>query len=208
MLGSLLHLYKYTIPSICTLYAGLSQCTSGFTTMDRLTDLVEASAANLINDDDITGRFGQQRVVPGITFTCDGTITKWIVHANFGLLETPVIENSLEVQVWRSIGVNVYTKVAGCGLLPAEENDNDIYECVPDPPTVVRPGDIFGLFQPASRTIIVQYAMNRGPPNYFIRADGAEEPPDINFTLTAESESFNDLPIVAVEVGKEWNIVL
>ena len=83
----------------------------------------------------------QQRIFPDITFTCNGSITKWIVGAEADM-------NGLlfpELQVWRNTGRNNYTK-ANFSILSS--STPDIYNIVDynlNTPLKFQEGDILGV---------------------------------------------------------------
>ena len=158
----------------------------------------------LLNGGNIGVRLQQQRIIPHINFTCNGSITKWIVGADWvGMGANRVHFPNL--QVWRSTGVvNVYTRVGSTTLSFASENTTGIYEFTPSQPVEFRNGDILGIFQPSdSRSRLRLYYENNGPTNYYEETgNNVVEPPLDTFTITEGTSTQNDLPLITVEISK------
>ena len=81
--------------------------------------------------------------MPDINFTCDGTITRWIVGAEWEGDDTPAYT---ELQIWRMSSNNEYIKIAGTNIIVGSENDSEVYEI--DNQLTFQEGDILGYFQP------------------------------------------------------------
>ena len=47
-----------------------------------------------------------QYIIPELNFSCDGTVTQWKVG-----LESGGVDQSMKLQIWRSVGVSEYTSV-------------------------------------------------------------------------------------------------
>ena len=138
---------------------GESQCTSGFVSLDSLRGLGQVTGGNLKNRDQ------QQRIIPSINFTCNVSITKWIVAAKW--------ENGgrhtyfPELQIWRADSTS-YRKVTSSTLSATTESESNVYEHVPSSPPPFQEGDFLGIFQPDRDTsrLRAYYIDNIGPPNY------------------------------------------
>ena len=113
-------------------------------------------------------RTQQQRIFPQINFTCDGNITKWIVGGS----RVATQDYYPELQIWRDIGNNTYTKVGntppGNTTLFLQDVATNLYEYTQDPPLEFRAGDILGVFQPRSSLshLRLLYEENNGPPQF------------------------------------------
>ena len=88
----------------------------------------------------------QKRIIPGINFTCTGTLTKWIIGAQRTLTQTT---NHLQLQIWKRQGdSNTYgiTNFSGTTSLNVT-SDLNVYEYIPNPPRQFRiqANDILGL---------------------------------------------------------------
>ena len=148
----------------------------------------------------------QQRIFPQINFTCDGNITKWIM----GAIRNNNRDYFPELQIWRDIGNNTYTKVGNTppgnatpflqGVAPT------VYEYTPDPPLEFQAGDILGVFQPRESLshLRVYYEENNGPTSYDVTVGLQDTEPLLDkFTLTQPGvHTSSDLPLVTVEIGK------
>ena len=132
----------------------------------------------------------QQTLFPDITFTCNGSITKWIVGA-----ETGDGDLQTELQVWRNIGGTSYTKV-GFSLLPSGIFSG-IVEHIPNPLLEFQEGDILGVYQPRGldSALVVYYQERDGPVNY---QEGNSSQSDV--TLGSSVNQF-DYPLVTVEIS-------
>ncbi len=136
----------------------------------------------------------QQRIIPDITFTCSGTVTRWIVAANW-----QSDEDFPEVQIWRetATGSGVYAKVHGMTLPVGGKNGSQIYE-YNTAPVDVQPGDILGMFEPNGSWLKLYYTSKYGPVNYYI----GTTVPSVDFDIAGADGSTNDMPLVTVEISK------
>ena len=131
----------------------------------------------------------QQRLFQNITFTCNGSITKWIVGAR-GSISQP------ELQIWRNTGGNSYTK-AGFSLLPFSTLVSNVAEYTLSTPLEFQEGDILGVYQPRQQdsTLVVYYQERDGPANY---REGNS--PQSTVTLNNPGNQY-DYPLVSVEIS-------
>ena len=172
--------------------SGGLNCTSRFATREA----VEAAAANtLVNRDK------QQRIIPHINFTCDGSITKWIVDGRWN--DGGDHDSFPDLQIWRITGANMFTKVGNTTL--RVEGGRDIvtyYEYSPATALSFQAGDVLGIFQPNDQRnrLRVYFQSGVGPRNYYetLANNDIVEPPSDMFTLGTVFQ--NDLPLVAVEI--------
>ncbi len=106
----------------------------------------------------------EQRIIPGITFTCDSYVTKWIVGESW-------TSNSScpEMQVWRKSDSDTYNKVEATVLqCPSAAESDSVFETLVDPPIHVQNGDTFGMFIPSlSNTNLRIFEENGGPTGYY-----------------------------------------
>ena len=113
----------------------------------------------------------QQRVFPNIHFTCNGSITKWIVGAGTGAGTSP----SSEIQIWRRSGADSYTKVASTQLTAQSINNSNVYEYVLSSPLGFQEGDILGVYQNKNSSV-VPYIL---PGIYWSSKSPSPRPPDV-----------------------------
>ena len=145
----------------------------------------------------------QQRIIPGIKFTCTGTLIKWIIGAQRQQATNP---QHLQLQIWRlrQGSSNIYDRTTFSDITALNVTDDlNVYEYVPNPPLQFQANDILGLHQPRIRDtqVVVYYQRGGGPRNY--RRSNQNSP----LTITRVSGGGdNDLPLVAVEVNGKMNI--
>ena len=71
----------------------------------------------------------QQRIIPGINFTCTGTLTKWIIGAQ----RTPTQATShFQLQIWRRQGSSdTYDRTTFSDITALNATDDlNVYECI------------------------------------------------------------------------------
>ena len=136
----------------------------------------------------------QQRVFPDISFTCNGSITKWIVGAGTGGGSS----SSSELQIWRRSGADSYTKVASTQLTAQPPiNNSNVYEYVLSSPLGFQEGDILGVYQREDSSVVPYYQESTGPVN--LRQSGEHDFALDSLTTTQATEY--DYPLVTVEIG-------
>lgn len=155
---------------------------------------------NQVND-----RVDIQRVFPDLRFTCNGTITKWIIAGKIGGNDE---NNSLELQLWdvTSDPFNVtFIKKATSVVNEFNATDNmNVYEHFPDPPLEVQEGDILGLFQPDQSMLTMYFQPQGGPLNYGVSNILTSSLMVIN---PEDSElGQNDYPLVSVIISKSESV--
>ena len=153
------------------------------------------------NINSITVRDRQQRVFPDISFTCNGSITKWIVGAGTGGGSSP----SSELQIWRRSGADSYTKVASTQLTAQSPTDDpNVYEYVPSSPLGFQEGDILGVYQREDSSVVPYYQESTGPQN--LRQSGIVSLAANNLVALLQSDEY-DYPLVTVETGENSVVV-
>ena len=145
----------------------------------------------------IRTRERQQRIIPGIKFTCTGTLTKWILGAR----RTPTQATSyLQLQIWRRQGSSdTYDRTTFSDITALNATDDlNVYEYIPNPPLEFQTNDILGLYQPHIRDtqVVVYYQTGSGPRTF--RLSNQDSP---SVSTSASGQSDTDLPLVAVEVN-------
>ena len=147
----------------------------------------------------------QQRVFPDIHFTCNGSITKWIVGAGTGAGTSSSL--SSEIQIWRRrSGADSYTKVASTQLTTQSSiNNSNVYEYVPSPPLGFQEGDILGVYQNENSSVVPYYQESTGPQNLRHPDHLMSAPSTLVNPTTA---SAYDYPLVTVEIGNVFVITI
>ncbi len=146
----------------------------------------------------------QQRIIPDIAFTCSGTVSEWIVAAEWKGGGKDV--NFPEMQVWRenANGSGVYTKIHGTTLSFDEENTAEIYRYTITP-IDVQPGDVLGMFETDKSRLELYYTDKYGPVNYYMSTGTNVIPPVVDFNINAGGMTVKtqyDLPLLTVTIGK------
>ena len=136
-------------------------------------------------------RDNQQRLFPDINFTCNGSITKWIVGA-----EDEDDKSLTELQIWRNTGGTSYTK-AGFSLLPSNTLSGTVAEYNLSTPLEFQEGDILGVYQPKhdKSALVVYYQERDGPVNY------REGNSALSTVTLGRPENQYDYPLVTVEIS-------
>jgi len=146
----------------------------------------------------------EQRIIPGINFTCTGTLIKWIIGAQITQTQAT---NNLQLQIWRRQGSsNTYNRTTFSNITGLNATDDlNVYEYIPNPPLEFQAHDILGLYQPRrNETQVVVYYQRRGGPQTFHLSN--QSSPLVNTSASGQSDT--DLPLVAVEVDGKMNIFL
>ena len=148
-----------------------------------------------VNINRVVVRDRQQRVFPNIHFTCNGSITKWIVGAGTGAGSSP----SSEIQIWRRSGADSYTKVASTQLTAQSSiNSSNVYEYVFSSPLGFQEGDILGVYQNKNSSVVPYYQESTGPQNLHHPDHLMSAPSTLVNPTTA---SAYDYPLVTVEIA-------
>lgn len=153
----------------------------------------------------------QQSMYPKINFICNGSITVlYALARRFNGSDN--MDRYPELQVWRKVGDENYTKVDNITLngenINKHEyesiNEHDIIELHhQDSPLDFQAGDIFGLFQPSpQRSQLRIYSQRQGGPmSLYMGAMGDVVPcSHLNYS---SFDVFNDYPLVSVTTG-QW----
>ena len=112
--------------------------------------------------------------------------------------------NVPQLEIWRiqsaKSEVHAYDRVGSTLTEGAVENDIEIYEFFPTPPLQFQPGDILGIFNPDNPRLGIYYVDRIGPPNYrsIVRTSPFTGP----FTITENTNSQNDVPLVTVDTSE------
>ena len=142
-----------------------------------------------------------ERIIPDIRFTCNGTLTKWIIGAQRTLTQATNPQHP-QLQIWRRRqgSSNTYDRTTFSDITALNDTDDlNVYEYTPNPPLEFQPNDILGLYAPLrdETPIRVWYEVGTGPWNYVLFNQSS--PVASGFTT---GEGFdNNLPLVAVEVN-------
>ena len=92
----------------------------------------------------------QQRIITGIKFTCNGTLTKWIIGAQRTVTEANNPWHP-QLQIWRlrQRSTNIYDRTTFSDITELNTTDDlNVYEFIPNSPLEFRTNDFLGLHQP------------------------------------------------------------
>ena len=171
------------------------QCVQGFLNEEAVRIAADVYATS--DTYNVRSRERQQRIIPGINFTCTGTLTKWIIGAQRTLTQAT---NHLQVQIWRRQGSsNRYDRTTFSDITALNATDDlNVYEYIPNPPLQFQTNDFLGLYQPRIRNSQVVVYYQRGGPRNFARSN-RNSPVTSRFTTGGGVD--NSLPLVTVEVS-------
>ena len=136
----------------------------------------------------------QQLLFPDITFTCNGSITKWIVG---GIADISQFLNKPELQIWRNTEGTSYSK-AKFSQLSNNTLHGSIAEYNLNTPLKFQERDILGIYQPPKQSsafnLVVYFQEFDGPANYV-------EGNSPSSTVTLSSPDSYHYPLVTVEIS-------
>ena len=156
-------------------------------------------AVDVYPTNNLQTREHQQHIIPGINFTCTGTLTKWIIGAQRRLTQAI---NLPQLQIWRRRqgSSNIYDRTTFSDITAVNDTDDlNMYEYIPNPPLQFQANDILGVYEPLRNEtpVHVWFEVGTGPWNYVLFNQSS--PVTSGFTT---GEGFdNNLPLVAVEVN-------
>ena len=102
----------------------------------------------LYNSIEEKGSIRQRRILPSMTFSCSGNISKWTFVARS---RTGGQHNQYpRFQLWRPNGTRIYRKVCESSDMSTMSGKSDftVEEYIPDNPVPFEAGYIFGVYQP------------------------------------------------------------
>ena len=139
-----------------------------------------------------------QRIIPGIKFTCTGTLTKWIIGARRTLTQA-TNPRYPQLQIWRRQGSSNRTTFNDITALNATDDLNNVYEYIPNPPLEFQANDFLGLYHPRiCDTEVEVYYQSGGGPRNFARSN-RNSPVTSGFTTGGGVD--NNIPLVTVKVN-------
>ena len=146
--------------------------------------------------------YGQQLIIPNMTFTRSGSVVRWTFAARFRASATQYPE----LQVWRENTTGRYVKVGSTvNMEPIQTAYLNVYEYVLDPPLQVLAGDVLGIYQPSSRNSRVHllFFSDSNLVNWYTEVST----PQNSFMVTGSLIN-NVLPLVVVSFETEGEFVL
>ena len=141
---------------------------------------------------------GFQAILPGVNFTCNGSIQSWIFGATMDQTATSSLP---ELQIWRSNGNGLYSKVGSTPINVTEENATQLYYYSLSSPLPFQAGDILGYYQPeigqSQLRLAAEKDGQRWQLGYYIASASAYS----EFSLSAESGDDKYQSFINVQTG-------
>ena len=172
-------------------------CMSGFLDEDVL-----RSKAALIGR--TVSRQREQVIIPGISFTCAGTITEWIFVAE---RNTGGGRNRYpELQVWRLLqnSVSTYNLVHSVAVSPQSTSQRNVYIHTLLSTIQYQPGDVLGIYYPPSDTSAYKIlsVQHGGPDNYHT---ARQDHSNVRFDIQSPPVRVHrDYPLVGIQTGQDY----
>ena len=149
------------------LYTAAANCSSGFMDLQLLKERARKISNNGGSQNYLDGKF---RLVPGMSFTCNGTITRLLLGVDIrsdadGRSKYPV------VQVWRPGSGDRYTRVAmqQIQLATGDFSPDGVFQYNLTTPIDFLNGDVLGVYQPSEGESIVRlyrHSQSNAPVSY------------------------------------------
>ena len=138
----------------------MDDCTSGFISLDRM-HAVLGNYGSVVDFDGVA-----QAIIPGINFTCSGSIESWTFGARW-----EQSTDFIELQIWRPDSEDgSYTKVGNTTINVEEEGQTDLYQYPLSSPLHFQAGDILGYY---CRMTLKFENVGSGHPLYYTHPESA-----------------------------------
>ena len=190
------YIILHTSTLSCTyIHTDQPQCVTGFVTNETLQSvlLIRKDGGKILIPE------STQTVSPHTSFTCDGNVTKWIVH-----WQESSSGSFPEIQVWRfSNEANTVSQLVGSTAITAEPGAtraiaHRVFEFTVDPPLPVQAGDVLGVYLPESRIRLYYGAKESNEVLYQTVASSLTIFPDPIPTV----RSISRVLLISAEVGR------
>ena len=136
-------------------------CTQGFPTLEQLQQLAGGCDSGGCAKDTGNNGDGRNFVIPGMSFTCNGTITKWTVAGD--VVEGTRDTTPARLQIWRQLSSNSYSTVEEFPLLECMSRwvqvATNVYQCTSTQGVSIQANDILGIYLSSSHTKYDQFAV-------------------------------------------------
>ncbi len=148
----------------------------------------------------------QQRIIPALSFTCNGSVSKWIFAGK-------TISNrngSLQLQIWRKQSTGngdptaapssgVYERINSVDVNITTEGDSGVYSVVTGSSNFSI-GDVLGIFEPDNSQTELYYISGdtHGPINYVVNTHTS---PTVFSTSGQFTYQQNTVPLITAEIG-------
>ena len=149
-----MHAIETFVLFFLTVYAS---CARGFIQLDLLRKRAEKiSGGNTLSDNRLDNEL---RVIPGMSFTCSGTITSLLLGVDVKTFVADSTDQYPEVQVWRysSLFKSYYRRQRQQIRLAVGNFSTDgVLHYNLNPPMPIESGDVLGVYQPRHNESVVQ----------------------------------------------------
>ena len=194
-----------------------SNCTDDFLSEQTLQSIVQNSLqsdkAPMFDELNDT-QSNRLHIIPDMTLTSTGLLTKWTFAAKFNHNIDGEAESSWpELQIWRKSreSGNQYTKISGSSMEPRPTGYLNVFEYdLSEHPVEVKAGDVLGVYQPgledAQYTLGFVAAGNSidAPTNYIVHdVDSSKQ----NFNIVDKHEERSLLPLVFAQIQGNRNSI-
>ena len=142
----------------------------------------------------------RQVLILGINFTCNGTVTTWIIGAKWKG-KTPAYT---ELQIWRMSSDSQYEKITGTSIMAGGENESKVYMFELDSPLDFQEGDILGYFQPKSGDSELDLYLEKSKriTTYYMELGNVLTPPVNGASFSLDEDISDDkYPLIAAITG-------
>ena len=164
-------------------------CTSRFISLDRMHAVLGNYNGGDVEDFDGV----EQAIIPGINFTCSGSIESWTFGARWEQ-DTDFIE----LQIWRLGSEDgSYTKVGSTAINVEEEDETDLYQYPLSSPLHFQAGDILGYYR---QIRLKSENIGSGHPLYYTHPSSAASQFSIDDPQTNSIDQYHVL--IGVTTGK------
>ena len=159
-------------------------CTSGFMSVDRMHAVLGSNAVDLVGV--------EQAVIPGINFTCSGSIESWTFGACW-----KESTDFIELQIWRPGNEDGSFIKVGSTTINVEDRQTDLYHYALSSPLHFQAGDIVGYYK---QMILMAEDVGADSPLYVTYPDSAASQFNINDSRTFYRDQYHVL--ISATTGK------
>ena len=178
------------------MHAGQAEdnCTSGFISLDRMHTVLGNYGDDVVN---MSSRGSVQAIIPGINFTCSGSIESWTFGASW-----EEDTHFIELQIWRPDSEDgSYTKVGSTTINVEEKGQTDLYQYPLSSPLHFQAGDTLGYYCTQHMSLKFE-KVGSGHPLYYTNRDNAASHFSVHDFETTYVDWYHVL--IGVTTGKPW----
>ena len=166
----------------------VTNCTSGFPSRERMYAVLNRPNSHQTNT---------QAIIPSMNFTCNGSISSWIIAANLGKLSTNSTPFT-ELQIWRRERTGEYKRVVFTEVM-SKINSSKVYYHNLASPMVFQAGDIIGYYQSGNKHRILFGRVNSGQTVYY---HNNQESSSSTFNKSGSRINDRDHALITVIAGR------